>query len=305
MKKILDGMISEISSGSTFSDALSKYPKIFPNLMVSMVKAGEQSGTLSGALAVTATQMENTYNLEKRVKGALIYPAVIISLMVVVGVLLFIFVVPTLMNTFKELNVQLPLSTRIVIWFSDLLKNDGLYVLIFVVVFGTLLYLWSRSVSGKKILNYLVLKLPIVGPLVMEVNAARTARTLSSLLSAGVDVVQSVNITAAVVQNVHFRAVLEKAAGVIKTGEPMSKVFVAATKLYPVFMSEMMSVGEETGKTQDMLLNVAKYYESDVDEKTKDMSTVIEPLLMIVIGAAVGFFALSMITPIYSLVNAV
>ena len=150
-----------------------------------------------------------------------------------------------------------------------------------------------------------MLKLPIVGSLVQEVNTARTARTLSSLLSAGVDVVESVGITAAVIQNVHFRAVLTAAQEAIKKGGLMSTVFEADEGLYPVFFAEMLAVGEETGKVDEMLLNVAAYYENDVEQKTKDMSTVIEPILIVTIGAAVGFFAISIISPIYSLVNAV
>ena len=150
-----------------------------------------------------------------------------------------------------------------------------------------------------------MLKIPVIGVLVQEVNAARTARTLSSLLHSGVDVVESVSITTDVVQNVHFKAVLKEAGESIKKGGLMSKVFNDHDKLYPVFFGEMMSVGEETGKTGEMLLGVAKYYEEDVEQKTKDMSTVIEPFLMIIIGAAVGFFAVAMISPMYSLANAI
>jgi len=150
-----------------------------------------------------------------------------------------------------------------------------------------------------------LLKMPVIGDLTREVNAARTARTLSSLLSAGVDVVESVEITAAVVQNVYFREILKQAQEAIKKGDLMSKVFSKDEKLYPVFFSEMVSVGEETGKVDEMLLGVACYYEEDVDQRTKDMSTIIEPVLMIIIGAAVGFFAVSMITPMYSLANSI
>ena len=149
------------------------------------------------------------------------------------------------------------------------------------------------------------MKIPLIGGLIQEVNTARTARTLSSLLGSGVDVVESVSITAMVVQNVHFRAVLNRAAEAIKKGDLMSKIFAEeGSKLYPVFFAEMMSVGEETGKTGEMLLGVAKYYEDDVEQKTKDMSTIIEPVLIVTIGAAVGFFAVSIIQPIYSLTNA-
>lgn len=305
LKAVLTGIMTEINKGSTFSDSLGKYPKVFPPIFVSMVHAGEQSGSLASSLKVIARQMESSYLLTKRIRGALMYPAVIVAAMVIIAILMFIFVIPTLMKTFTELNVALPLPTRIVLGISNVIQHHGLVVILVLIALSIVIYLWSKKDSGKKFIDAIVLKIPIIGLLIQEVNTARTARTMSSLLEAGVDVVESVNITANVVQNVHFRAVLEKAGESIKTGDLMSKVFSEHGKLYPIFFAEMMSVGEETGKTSEILIGVAHYYEDDVEQKTKDMSTVIEPFLMIVIGAAVGFFAVSMISPMYSLVNAI
>jgi type IV pilus assembly protein PilC len=305
LRKVLKSIMEEINKGTTFSDALQKHGKVFPPLFISMVHAGEQSGTLADSLKVIATQMESSYSLERRVKGALLYPAVILSAMIIIAVLMFIFVVPTLLKTFTELNVKLPLSTQIVVFVSDLIQQDGIFVFIIFAIIGGSFFYWSKSKTGKFIMHRVYMKVPVLGPLIQEINTARTARTLSSLLNAGVDVVESVNITAGVVQNVHFKSVLSKAGEAIKKGELMSQVFGKYDKLYPVFFGEMLGVGEETGKISEMLHGVAEYYEEDVDQKTKNMSTVIEPFLMIVIGAAVGFFAVSMITPMYSLVNAI
>ncbi|MBU6426704.1 type II secretion system F family protein [Patescibacteria group bacterium] len=304
MQNILRGVIEEVAKGTTFSDALAKYPKVFPQIFISMAHAGEQSGTLAESLKLTATQMDNSYALERRVRGALIYPAIILTVMTIIAVLMFIFVVPTLMKTFTDLNVQLPLTTRIVLGVSTVIEHYGLLVLIGIFALAGLIFWWRRTSTGKRFDHFLILKLPVLGSLVQEVNAARTARTLSSLLSAGVDVVESIQITSEVVQNVRFRAVLSRAKDAIKKGDLMSKVFSAGDNLYPIFLSEMMSVGEETGKIGEMLLGVAKYYEDDIEIKTKDMSTIVEPVLMVIIAAAVGFFAVSMISPIYSLVSA-
>ncbi len=304
-KNILTDIIGEISRGMTFSDSLAKYHNVFPQIFISMVHAGEQSGTLSDSLKIVAEQMDNSYSLERRVRGALIYPTVILFVMVIIAILMFIFVIPTLMKTFTELNVTLPFTTRIVLGVSTALQNYGLLFLIGFFVFVGILYWWSKRAIGKRVNHSLILKMPILGSLAKEVNTARTARTLSSLLSAGVPVIESVNITAEVVQNVHFQAVLQKAKEAIKKGDLMSKIFDDNANLYPVFIAEMMSVGEETGKIAEMLLGVARYYEDDVNQRTKDMSTVIEPVLMVIIAAAVGFFAVSMISPIYSLVDAV
>jgi type IV pilus assembly protein PilC len=305
-KDVLLALIAEIDKGNTFSDALASHPKVFSSLFVSMVHAGEQSGTLAQSLKSVASQMESSYNLERKIRGAMMYPAVIITAMVIIAILMFIFVIPTLMKTFSDLNVELPATTKFVLLLSNLIQHNGLIlVLAIIVIAGTFSFLIKKP-KGKSILHSALLKIPVIGVLVQEVNTARTARTLSSLLNSGVDVVESMSITSSVIQNVHFKSVLEKAKEAIKKGDLLSVVFESDTKkLYPIFFSEMISVGEETGKLGEMLGGVAKYYEDDVEQKTKDMSTIIEPFLMLLIGGAVGFFAVSMIQPMYSLVNVI
>ncbi|MEI8327826.1 MAG: type II secretion system F family protein [Candidatus Taylorbacteria bacterium] len=305
LKKVVTSLIGEVNRGITLSEAMAQNGKVFSSLFISMVHAGEQSGTLAEALKVVSTQMDNNYILEKRIRGALMYPAIIFFAMIIIAILMFIFVIPTLLETFTELGVALPFSTRMILVLSNLIQHQGLLLLAAVVLVSGLLYAWAKRPTGKSIMHKLVLMIPIIGPLVQEVNTARTARTLSSLLSSGVEVVESLEITSNVVQNVHFRAVLKNAIEAIKKGDVMSSVFEEETKLYPVFFAEMIGVGEETGKTGDMLLGVAHYYEAEVEQKTKDMSTIVEPFLILIIGGAVGFFAVSMIQPIYSLVGAV
>lgn len=305
LKGVLTDLIANIDKGMTFADSLGRHPKVFPPLFISMVHAGEQSGTLAASLKAIGVQMESTHTLERRIRGALMYPAVIFGVMVIIAILMFIFVIPTLMKTFTELNVALPASTRFVLGVSNIIQHQGLWVLLALVLLAVALSWWRKQPAGKRVIHAFLLKVPIIGVLVQEVNTARTARTMSSLLTSGVDVVEAVNITSTVVQNVYFRGVLDRAKEAIKKGELMSAIFDDASNYYPVFFAEMMSVGEETGKMSDMLLGVALYYENDVEQKTKDMSTVIEPFLMVMIGGAVGFFAVSMISPMYSLVNAI
>lgn len=305
LKAVIADLISEVDKGSTFADALNHHTKVFPPIFISMVHAGEQSGGLAEALKVVGNQMDSSHALTKRVRGALIYPSVIISAMVLIAILMLIFVIPVLLKTFTDLNVQLPLPTRIVLYVSDAMQHEGLFIFLGVAIIAGAFIWWSRQPKGKRFNHFLLIRIPVIGNLVQEVNAARTARTLSSLLSSGVDVVESVEITSSVVQNVHFQDILKKAGEAIKKGELMSKIFAANEKLYPAFFAEMLSVGEETGKTADMLMGVASYYEDDVDQRTKNMSTIIEPVLMLLIGGAVGFFAVSMIQPMYSLVNAI
>lgn len=303
LKSVVEGINLEIKKGKTLSESLKTYPNIFSNLFISMTKAGEESGGLSEALANVSLQMEKTYRLQKKVKGALIYPAVIISVMVAVGILMFIFVVPGIIATFKELNTELPASTKVIVFLSDFFSNHWLIAILIIVTFVLALYASMKTALGKKVRDQIVMKLPVISELVKEANAARVARTLSSLLMAGVPVAQSIAITKDIVNNYRYKQVLEEAEKVVEKGENISAVFMKNPKYYPTFVGEMMAVGEETGNMASMLSEVAIFYENDVEERTKDLSTIIEPVLMVIIGAAVGFFALSMITPIYSVMD--
>jgi len=305
LRKIINTLNEEISKGKTLSNAMEMFKKMFSPLVVSMVHSGEQSGTLAESLRVVALQMDKNYTLQKRIKGALMYPAVILFAMVVIAIILLTYIVPTLMKTFSDLNLALPASTRFVLFISDTILNHGIILFLTIVVVIGSIYIWSKQPNGKKIIHYMILKIPIIGSLIKEVNTARTARALSSLVNSGVDVLEALRITTDIVQNVHYKKVLSDAVKTVEKGEPISKVFVENTKLYPLFLGEMMSVGEETGKIGEMLMGVAVYYEEDVDQKTKDMSTIIEPFLMIIIAVAVGFFAVAMISPMYSLVNVI
>ena len=305
LTKILVSLQKDVSEGKTLSTAMGSFKNVFSSLFISMVSAGEQSGNLAESLKIVGLQMDKNYALQRRVKGAMMYPAIILIAMVLIAILMLTYIVPTLMKTFTELKLDLPASTKFVLFVSNLVRDHGVIVFLSIAVVISGLIVWSKRASGKNIIHYAILKIPVIGGIIKEVNAARTARTLSSLLNSGVDVVESVRITKDVIQNVHYKAVLEKAGEAIKKGDPISKIFTENEKLYPLFLGEMMNVGEETGKIGEMLMGVAVFYEEDVEQKTKDMSTIIEPFLMVFIGAAVGFFAVAMISPMYSLVNVI
>lgn len=292
-----------IRGGSSFAEALAAWPKIFPSIFVSMVKAGEESGGLVQALLVLADQMDKSYHLQKRIKGAMVYPAIVMSLMLIVGILLMVFVVPTLTSTFKELNVELPAATRFIVGISDALNNYGIFLLIGAVILGVLGRMVWKMPKAKRTWQRAILSIPMIGEMVKQVNAAYTSRTLASLLSGGVEFTAAIDITRDVIQNVHYKEVLDEARQVVQKGGPISGVFAAHTNLYPVLVSEMASVGEETGGIAKMFGELAIFYENEVDQKTKDMSTIIEPFLMVIIGASVGFFAVAMISPTYSLLD--
>lgn len=301
LKRVISELSGAVRRGETLHSALEKFPRIFPKLFSAMVRAGEEGGEMPQALVLVSDQMERMYVLKKKIRGAMLYPCIIVLAIIGIGVFMMINVVPTLAQTFEEMGAELPASTRAIIAVSDFLVQYTILAIAFVVVFFGAIFAAMRTEIGQRVKDFLFLHIPIIGKIVREVNAARTARTLASLLSSGVDMVTSLEIVHDVVQNGYFKKVILEAKEGVQKGEPLSSAFVRAEHLYPAFVGEMISVGEETGQLTEMMKKLAIYYEDEVDRKTKDMSTIIEPFLMVAIGGAVGFFAVAMISPIYQL----
>lgn len=301
LKGVVKRIVEKINAGGQFYEALKEHPSVFDDLFVAMIRAGEESGTLAESLRVLAIQMERSSNLKKKIKGAMMYPTIVITVMVIIGILMMIYVMPKITAVFKGVGQELPVTTKFLIATSDFMVNNTVLVLVLIVgiVVGFIYFL--RSTWGKIATSWLIPKLPVIGTMAKETNAARTARTLSSLLNSGVDVMQSIEITEEVVQNVFYKKILREARTRVEKGTALSEVFIERSDLYPILVGEMILVGEETGQIAGMLNELAGYYETEVERKTKDLSTIIEPLLMVFIGAGVGFFALALIAPIYSI----
>jgi type IV pilus assembly protein PilC len=305
LKLVVTSMVARINKGDGFGESLKDFPKVFNDLYVAMVRAGEEGGNLAESLQTLAIQMDRTNTLKKKIKGAMIYPSIVIVVMVVIGILMMIFVLPQITDVFKSMDTELPATTQFLMASSDFLVNNTLLALAaMVIVIGGFIYSLGTT-WGKIATSWIIPKLPVIGNLAKETNAARTARTLSSLLNSGVDVLQSIEITQQVVQNVFYKKILAEAAVRVEKGTPLSEVFIERTDLYPILVGEMILVGEETGQIAGMLAELADFYENEVERKTKDLSTIIEPLLMVAIGAGVGFFALALIAPIYSIGDAI
>jgi type IV pilus assembly protein PilC len=301
MKGIMVDIREEINKGNQFNAALAKYPETFSKLYVAMVRAGEESGGLAPALETIAMQLERSSNLRKKIKGAMIYPCIVISVMIILGILMMIYVMPTITETFLKMGVDLPLTTRILIGTSQFMTANGLLVAVGALGLIAGIVSFVRTKPGRRLFHLFLIYLPVIGNLVKQTNAAYTGRTLSSLLSSGVDVIGAIEITKEVVQNVHYKDILDEARDKVEKGSPLSETFIAHENRYPILVGEMIAVGEETGQISAMLTEIATFYETEVEMKTKDLSTIIEPILMVVIGAGVGFFALAMIAPIYSI----
>lgn len=301
LKGVMKSVVKSINEGGTFNETLKNFPKVFNDLYVAMVKAGEESGNLAQSLQTLAIQMERATNLKKKIKGAMIYPTIVIIVMVIIAVLMMIYVMPEITGVFKGMDKDLPATTTFLINSSDFMVEHTLLAIgsMLGTVFGFIYLLKTKW--GKIASSWVVVRLPVIGTLAKEANSARTARTLSSLLNSGVDVIQSINITEEVLQNVFYKEVLRDAALRVEKGTALSETFIERNDLYPILVGEMILVGEETGQIAGMLGELAIFYETEVERKTKDLSTIIEPLLMVVIGGGVGFFALALIAPIYSI----
>lgn len=304
-KRALETIGEEISKGRNFSEALAKYPQIFSELFQSMVAVGEASGTLDEVLRVLTRQMEREHELKSKIKGAMTYPIVIIVAMIGVGIVMMITVVPKLSDTFKELKVELPPSTKLVIGLGNFLAQFWYLVPIMALVLFFLVRFVLSLKMGKKITDGLFLRLPAIGPLIKKTNAAYTVRTLSSLITAGVPIVKALEVVAKTLGNFYFREAITQAAEKVSKGANLSLALKPYQNVYPSLVVQMIEVGEETGQSAEILEKLADFYEAEVSDATKNISSIIEPALMIVIGAAVAFFAVSMIQPMYSMMNAI
>jgi type IV pilus assembly protein PilC len=303
LENALLGVREEIAKGKSFSAALSKHPDIFSELFLSMVKIGEEAGTLEEVLKTLSQQIEREHELSSKIKGAMIYPAVIICAMLGIGLMMLIMVVPQLAETFEELGIELPVTTKLIIGLGTFLVEKW-YLVILILVFLVFIF-WRllKTKKGKATLDALLLRVPIISPIVRKTNSASMIRTLSSLISSGVPIVRSLEVVSGTLGNVYFKESVREAAKKVRKGEKLSEALKPYQNIYPLIVVQMIAVGEETGETSNILAQLATFFEEEVGRATENLTSVIEPVLMLIIGAAVGFFAISMIQPMYSMLG--
>lgn len=299
-KKVIVDIIENVNKGKNFSESMLPYNKIFGDIFINMVSSGEVSGKLEKTLILLSRQMKRDYDLRSRVRGAMIYPAIILTVLIAIGVLMLIYVIPTLTSVFGELEVELPVTTRVLIASSNLLLNYYIYIAVGFFGFVFLFYRLLKTKKGKELFDRIIIKVPVFGPLIQKFNIARLARTFASLITSGVSITKALEITSSVLGNVLFRQAIAQASEDIQKGKPLNETLKKFPKLFPPMFIQTISVGEETGTISRMLFRLAIFYEEDVTTTTKNLSTIVEPMLMIFIGGVVGLFAVSIIQPIYS-----
>lgn len=302
-RKMLESVNDDLQAGKTLSEGLAKYPTVFNELFVNMVYVGEVSGNLEQVLDILALQLEKENDLLSKVRGALIYPSVIVVAMIGIGVLMLTYILPKITGTFKEMDVELPATTKIIMAMSDFLRTHAVLSIVVFVAMIVAIKLFSTTKVGKRFFDFLYLHLPIVGNIIVKVNCARFARIYSSLLKSGVSVVSALTIISKTLSNVYYKDVLDEALLEVQKGVELSKVIGKYERIFPLLVSQILSVGEETGKTETVLQRLAEFYEEEVSQITKNMSSIIEPILMLFIGGGVGFFAVAMLQPMYSVLE--
>jgi len=249
-------------------------------------------------------QLEKEKELSSKIKGAFIYPTIIFLIMIIIGILMLVLVVPKLAETFAELNISLPLTTRLVIGLGNFLAAQWYWVILLLIFLFFFCQLILKTKIGKRIIDTLVLKIPVISSLVKKINSARTMRSLGSLIEAGVPLVRSLEITANVLSNSYYRQPLLTASMEVKKGKKLSEIISSYQDIYSPLFVEIIRVGEETGKTASVLAKLADFLEEEVAYATKNLTSVIEPFLILIMGAAIGFFAISLIQPMYSMLEA-
>ncbi len=293
----------DVESGSTYADALKRHPRVFSELYVNMVAAGEAGGILDTILNRLAVYIEKAMKLKKKVKGAMVYPAVVTSIAVLVIAIIMIFVVPTFSRMFAQLGGTLPLPTRMIINLSNFIAGIG-GLMIFGTIVAIIVFIvqFRRTEKGKKITDTILLKLPIFGRLINKVAVAKFTRTLGTLVSSGVPILDGLEITAKTSGNkVVEYAIMDVRKGV-EGGKTLAEPITKA-KVFPLMVTHMIAVGESTGALDSMLGKIADFYDDEVDASVSNLTAMMEPMLMVFLGGTVGFIVIAMYLPIFKLIT--
>lgn len=300
-RQVVEDIAAGVESGKTLSESMARHDKVFSPITVNMVKVGESSGELDSTLEYLGTQIARDYNLIRRTRGALIYPAVVLGALVGIGYLMFTFVLPRLTDSFKEFDVELPVLTQVIIKIVDIFSNYSLFVFFGFVALFVIFLFWRRTPSGRRVVHRLFLSIPVIKTIVKKLNLARFTIIFSGLLKSGMPIVEALQVTSDTMTNVFYQEALAEATDKVRTGVDLVVVLEKYPKLFTPMVTQMIAVGEESGTMEKVLLEVANFYEAEVDDTVSNLSSIIEPVLIIIIGVAVGVLAIGLILPIYNL----
>ena len=302
-KQVIAGVSKSVQAGNPLGDSFAKYPDVFSEVYINMVKAGEAGGILDEILKRLAAQVEKESSMKKKIKSAMTYPVVILTITVIGFFGIMIFIIPKIAVILKDLGgekAQLPIYTRAMLGTSDFLRHNAILIFLIIALISYVVRKYIHTAHGKYQLHALLLRLPVVSTVITKVAVARFARTFASLMSAGVGVLEALEVTGGAIGNKVIEAELREAAKQVKNGKQLSEP-IGESKHFPPIVAQMLAVGEETGKIDVILLKVADFYEEEVDALVDALSSLIEPLMIIVLGAIVGLIAASVMGPIANL----
>jgi len=302
-RAVLREVIKELEKGTRFSEACAKHPKIFPNFFVYLLKTGEEVGNLSQVLKEIATHMERDEATAKKIRGSLAYPAFVMLLAVGVVFVMLTFVVPALTSMFKEFGSDLPPMTRALIAVGDFFKDNGMYMILAVVVIAILLVLYTRTPSGKENKDRFILKIPIIGGAILKGGLSRFTRNMGMLVAAGVSLFEALKLASETTDNLVLADAVAKVRSNVGDGKLLSQA-IASDPIFPGLMAEMIGVGEESGNLESHLVKVSDFYEEESNAAIARVTGMLTPALTIGLGLMVGFVAVVLFTSIYSLVGA-
>jgi len=303
LAEIISELRADVEGGLLLSQAMARHPKVFTELYVSMVQAGEASGMLDNVLDRVADQIEKETKLKRRVKGAMIYPTVVFTFATLVLVAMLMFIVPIFAKIFTELHGQLPLLTRVVVGASDLLRQRWyiIFPLVGFLVWGTLRY--KKTESGRQKWDRIKLRIPLkIGEVVLKIVMARLLRTLATLVAAGVDIIKALEISGSTAGNWVVEKALTEARIKVQEGVPIAEP-LTNDPLFPPMVSQMVKIGEETGELEKMLSKIADFYEDEVDAAIQSLTSIIEPIMMIGVGMMVGVIIIAMYLPMFKMMQ--
>lgn len=301
LKSVVQDVLTSVRKGEALASAMGKHPTAFPKRYIAMVQWGEAGGALAESLDQLATQLEHDRNLLSKVKGALMYPALIFCVMIVVGVLMSVMILPQMISIVESFNIELPLPTKIFLVVARFISSYVLIVVPIAFVAVVVLIFVLRSKPIRPYLHLSLLVIPIFGKIIKMVNLARMNRALSSLVHSGIPIVDALAITSDVLGNVRYKDVLKNAISNVKAGEQLGKAIRPYRRLFPAMEVDMIEVGEESGKLADVLMYLAKFYEGEVNKATKNMAQLIEPIMLVIVGIVVGGIVFAVLMPIYQL----
>ncbi len=299
LKQVLAEVSHDIKGGLSLAEAMSRHTEVFPILYVNLVKSGEASGKLDEVFLRMADSLEKEREFRARVKGAIIYPIVVITMMMAVIIIMMIFVIPKLTSLYRDSTLDLPLPTKILIATSDLFVNFWWLMIIILGITVAVLKRWVKTPAGGLAFDRLLLKTPIIGKVITNVTLTNFSRTFGLLVSAGIPLLEAINIVGGVTENQVFRNALKSSYAGVERGMPFSSLL--SLSIFPKIVSQMVKVGEETGKVDEIFFKLSEYFESESDHLVKNLTVAIEPIILIVLGIGVGFLVLSIILPIYKL----